>query len=205
MVEQAKFTIVLGFTGNIPSHYEVIQWLQSLVVLGGKDKADSATYLAKGFYSMRFKEEDDVRKILWKCSLFYNRVGVCVIRWEPIFDTTESLQGIHMVWIEFVGLPCWLWGSLRKFASWLGTPLFVPDKQGMGQLLNTVCIGWNVEKTPPKSMAINVGVGYKIIQLHFGTFFGACFKCNKFGHFAKQCPTTKASKEKVLKKRGYGG
>ena len=65
----------------------------------------------------------------------------------------------------------------------------------MGQLSNRVCIGWNVEKTPPKSMAINVGVGYKIIPLHFGTFFGACFKCNKFGHFAKQCPTMIESKE----------
>ena len=52
-----------------------------------------------------------------------------------------------------------------------------------------------MEKTPPKSMAINVEVGYKIIPLYFGTFFGAYFKCNKFGHFAKQCPTTKESKE----------
>ena len=66
---------------------------------------DSATYLAKGFYSVRFKEEDDERQILWKGSLYYNRAGVCVIPWEPIFDSVESLQGILPVWVEFVGLP----------------------------------------------------------------------------------------------------
>ena len=32
---------------------------------------------------------------------------------------------------------------------------------------------------------INVGVGLKGIPLRFGTFFGACYKCNQFGHFAR--------------------
>ena len=36
-------------------------------------------------------------------------------------------------------------------------------------------------------MVVNVGVGPKVIPLQFGTFFGACFKCNKLGHFAKDC------------------
>ena len=107
LVEQARYTVVFGFTGRIPNQYEVIQWLQSPAALcGGKDKVDSATYLAKGFYSVRFKEEDDVRQILWKGSLFYNRAIFCVIPWEPMFDSTKSLQGIHPVWVEFVGLPC---------------------------------------------------------------------------------------------------
>ena len=104
-MEQARYTVVFGFTGRIPNQYEVTQWLQSPTMLGGKDKMDSVNYLAKGFYSMRFKEEDDVRKILWKGSLFYNRAGVCVISWEPMFDSAKSFQGIHPVWVEFVGLP----------------------------------------------------------------------------------------------------
>ena len=118
-----------------------------------------------------------------------------MIPWEPMFDSA-ALQGIHCVWVEFVGLPCWLWGSLRELASRLGTPIFVPDKRGMGRLSNRVCIWWNVARTPPKSMVVNVGVDFKVIPLHFKTFFGAYFKCNKFGHFAKQCPTTLANKER---------
>ena len=109
LVEQARYIVVFGFTGRIPNCYEVTQWLQSPTMLGGKDKVDSVNYLAKGFYSVRFKEEDDTSQILRKGALYYNRAGVCVISWEPLFDSAESLQGIHPVWVEFVGLPCWLW------------------------------------------------------------------------------------------------
>ena len=72
-MEQARYTVVFGFTGRTSNRYEVVQWLQSPAVLGGKDKVESATYLAKGFYSVRFKEEEDAKEILWKGSLYYNR------------------------------------------------------------------------------------------------------------------------------------
>ena len=73
-------------------------------------------------------------------------------------------------------------------ARQLGTPLFVPIKRGLGKASNRVCIGWSVSKTPPKCMVINVGAGLITILLNFGTYFGACFGCNKFGHFTKDCP-----------------
>ena len=41
-------------------------------------------------------------------------------------------------------------------------------------------------------MAVDVGAGIKVIQLNFGTFFGACFACNNFRHFARDCPSRKS-------------
>ncbi len=85
-------------------------------------------------------------------------------------------------------------------ASQLGTPLFVPNKRGLGRASNRVCIGWNVSKTPPKCMVVNVGASLISISLNFGTYFGACFDCNKFGHFAKDCPM-KANQESTSKQQ----
>ena len=38
-------------------------------------------------------------------------------------------------------------------------------------------------------MVIDVGARIVVVQLKFGMYFGACFKCNEFGHFARSCPT----------------
>ena len=46
-----------------------------------------------------------------------------------------------------------------------------------------------------------VGVGFKIIPLQFGTFFGACFKCTRFDHFSKQSPMTLANQEQEQVKK----
>ena len=40
-------------------------------------------------------------------------------------------------------------------------------------------------------MVINVKARLKVILLKFGTFFGACFKCNQIGHFDKDCSLSK--------------
>ena len=37
-------------------------------------------------------------------------------------------------------------------------------------------------------MVINVGAGVVVVPLKFGTYFGACFRCNGFDHFARSCP-----------------
>ena len=89
--------------------------------------------------------------------------------------------------LNWWGLPCWLWDSLKVLASKLGTPLFVPSRRDMGCQSNRVCVGWNIKVPPPKQMVINVKDGLKVIPLKFGTLFGSCFKCNHLGHFAKDC------------------
>ena len=61
----------------------------------------------------------------------------------------------------------------------------------MGKASNKVCIGMDITTPPPKQMAVDVGAGVKVIPLNFGTYFGACFSCNKFGHFARDCPNTR--------------
>lgn len=62
-------------------------------------------------------------------------------------------------------------------------------------LTPTVCSFW--EEKPPSNIVVNVGESLKVIPLKFGTFFGAWYKCNGFGHFARDCslsPPLKQSK-----------
>ena len=79
-------------------------------------------------------------------------------------------------------------------ASNLGTPLFIPSQKDLGCQSNKVCVGWDITCPPPKQMVVNVEAGLKVLPLKFGTFFGACFKCNRFGHFAKDCEVTQEAK-----------
>lgn len=60
----------------------------------------------------------------------------------------------------------------------------------MGKASNKVCISQDIKNTPPDNIVVNVWVGLKVIPLRFGTFFGACFKCNGFDHFARNCPSS---------------
>ena len=58
----------------------------------------------------------------------------------------------------------------------------------MGKVSNKVCICWDLKASPLANMVVNVGARLVIILLRFGTFFGACFRCNGFGHFARSYP-----------------
>lgn len=55
----------------------------------------------------------------------------------------------------------------------------------------------------PLPKVFNVQIGDKMMPIHlvFGTFFGAYFKCNKHGHFSRECPLDKknAASEHVNK------
>ena len=90
-----------------------------------------------------------------------------------------------LIWVEFVNLPAWLWGSIKDLAGKLGTPLFVLSNRDLGKASNKVCIYWNVLEAPLENMIINVRAGLVVVPLKFGTNFGACFRCNGFGHFDK--------------------
>lgn len=79
--------------------------------------------------------------------------------------------------------------SLHDLAASLGTPTFVPSNRSMGKVSNKVCICWDTKNTSLNNIVVNVGVGLKVILLPLGTFFGACFKCNGFGHFVRECPS----------------
>ena len=128
---------------------------------------------------MQLSNKDDVMKLLRKGLLFFNRAMVCVLSWEPIFDSAALLKEVHLVWVELVGLFFWLWDSLKVLvASKLDTPLYVPSRRDLGWRSNRVCAGWDIKVSPPKQMIKNVRTGLKVILLKFGTFFGACFKCN---------------------------
>ena len=68
----------------------------------------------------------------------------------------------------------------------------------------------NIPETPLENMIINVGIGLVVVPLKFGTYFGACFRCNKFGHFAKSCPSLvkpRSQQDDVNSKviEGFGG
>ena len=100
------------------------------------------------------------------------------------FESTETFKEFCPVWVDFVDLLAWLWGNIRNLASQLGTPLSLPSNRNLGKALNRICVCWDIRITPPEHMVIDVGGGLIVVQLKFGTYFGACFKCNGFGHFA---------------------
>ena len=87
LVEQANLTLVFGFMGRIPNRFELTQWIHSNQVLGLPDAIDHASYLDKGFFSVRFKEMSAVGHIIRRGPLVFNRSAVCVIPWEPLFDS----------------------------------------------------------------------------------------------------------------------
>ena len=108
------------------------------------------------------------------------------------------------MWVELVRLLCWLWNNLKDNACQLGTLLFIPSKRGLGRQSNRVCVKWDIKVPTPKLMIINVEIGLKVIPLEFETFFGACFKCNKLGHFAKNCTLAKKPRRmRQMKAQGF--
>ena len=109
LVDQTLFSFVFGFTGRVPNRVEISQWIKSPQLLDYEDLIEQACYLDKGFFSIRFSNEDDVKRLLTSRLFFFNWTIVCVIPWEPIFESPKSLQEVHPVWVELVGLPCWLW------------------------------------------------------------------------------------------------
>ena len=90
LAAQAKLTLIFGFMGRVPNRYEVVQWIQGHEVLRMTRMIDNACYLSKGFYSVRFKEESAVSKILEKGQLSFYKKSVCVFPWEPLFSTPAS-------------------------------------------------------------------------------------------------------------------
>ena len=120
--------IVFGFMGRIPSRVELIQWIKSPQVLGFGNSVEQISYLDKGFVSVRLSNENDVKKLLCKGPLFFIQAVVCVILWEPIFDSAALLKEVHPIWVELVRLPCWLWDSLQVLASKVETPLYIPSQ-----------------------------------------------------------------------------
>ena len=95
-------------------------------MLGYGNSIEKFSYLDKGLFLVRLSNEDDVKKLLCKGLFFFNQAMVCVILWEPIFDSA-LLKEVHPIWAELVGLPYWLWGSLKELTSRLGNPLYIPS------------------------------------------------------------------------------
>ena len=108
--------------------------------------------------------------------------------WDPTFESVETFKEFCPIWVEFVDFLAWLRGSIGDLAGNLGTPLFVPTSRNLGKVSNKVSVCWDVRLNPPENMVINVGAGLVVVSLNFRTYFGACFKCNGFGHFARSCP-----------------
>ena len=88
------------------------------------------------------------------------------------------------MWVDFVDLLAWLKSNICDLAGQLGTPLFVPSNHDLGKASNRVCVYWYIRITSLEHMIIDVGAGLVVVHIKFGTYFGACFKCNGFGHFA---------------------
>lgn len=56
-----------------------------------------------------------------------------------------------------------------------------------------------------KFLIINVNVGLRVIPLKFGTFFGACVKCNGCVHYVKECHIQIPKVNKEGEERGNNG
>ena len=77
-------------------------------------------------------------------------------------------------------------GQYQNFGKKTWNSILCPKKErDLGRQSNRVCVGWDIKVPPLKQMVINVEARLKVIPLKFGTFFRACFKSNKLGHFAK--------------------
>ena len=63
-IMQARYTLVFG---------ELTQWIHRPQIIGHGGAIENTSYLAKGFSSIRFKDESDVSKILKKGPLLFNR------------------------------------------------------------------------------------------------------------------------------------
>ena len=155
--------IVFGFMGQVPNKVELFQWIKSPQVLEYGYSIEQISYLDKGFFSVRFAREEYVNKILSNGPLVFNRTNVCMILWEPMFECAKFLKQVHLVWVELVRLPCWLWDRVKDLVGMLGTPLFILNMRDLGNQSNRVCTRWDINICPLKQMVINVGVGLKVI------------------------------------------
>ena len=90
--------------------------------------------------------------------------------------------------MEFHDLADWLWDSLPDFAVALGLVLSISTTPVLGKLSAKACIARDTAKIPPKSFNVFIDSVIISIKLSFGTFFGACFKCNRHGHYVRSCP-----------------
>ena len=180
-----SWAVIFEFTNRVPTRNELVLWINRDIL--GYVAIQKVHLLSNGFLTVVFNSADDVVNVWSKTPLLFQGSYVCTLPWDPLFQPVVSLASACPVWVEFQGLPEWLWDSLHLFAAALGKVLFAPSNPSMGKASNKVCIAWDMAVELPKCFNVQIGDRMLSIKLVFGTFFGACFKCNRHGHFAREC------------------
>ena len=94
--------------GRVPSKAELTNWLSGPQMLNQRGTVEFVQYLSKGFFTVSFNDSQMVSKVLQRSPCFFNRSPVCVLPWDPAFESPDTFKELCPMWVEFINLPLWL-------------------------------------------------------------------------------------------------
>ncbi|XP_070005203.1 uncharacterized protein [Nicotiana sylvestris] len=172
---------------------EVDKWKHSLIVVG--------------YFIAKFKEEDDLKEILYGEPYKINNKSIILKKWSPDIEFDTAFLKEIPIWVSFPNLHMVYWGkdSLRRLGITIGVPLFA-DECTTNQLrisFARMLIEVNITKPLPTEVKIQDSSGKMYHQaVRFEWQLEFCSDCQRLGHVCKRSEEVQGKPQKIQKVNG---
>ncbi|XP_019241257.1 PREDICTED: uncharacterized protein LOC109221251 [Nicotiana attenuata] len=203
-VEKWKHSLIVAVLGEIPGYNQMKRYINHN---WSKASWSELFWHEKGYFIAKFKEEDDLKEVLYGGPYTINNRPIILKKWslDVEFDTA-FLKEIPL-WVSFPNLPMAYWGkeSLSRLGSAIGVPLFADECTANQSRISfaRMLIEVNITKPLPTGVTIQDPSGkmYKqVVRFEWQPEF--CSDCQQLGHICKRNEEVQGRPQNIQKVYG---